>query len=112
MVPDELVCGFAVERLNAALKNGNNYKGFILDGFPRTVNQAEELSKYNHHDQLKIKRVIDIFIEPSIAVEKLLARRQCKTCGRDGFNIADIQRAGYLMPPLLPDPATCPLGNT
>jgi hypothetical protein len=109
LVPDEIVCRFAVDRLSNRLQE-KDYKGFILDGFPRTVNQAKELTK-QETERLKIKRVIDIYIDTDVAVEKLLARRQCKTCGKDGFNVADIQHSGYMMPPLLPSPSTCPLGN-
>ena len=77
LVPDEIVTGIVAERL----KEPDTRKGFILDGFPRTVNQALALDAALK----KIGSGIDmaIYFETSsrVAIERLSGRRVCKSCG-------------------------------
>jgi len=89
LVPDQIITEMLKKRLRGV-------RGFILDGFPRTVRQAEMLEKI-----AKIDRVININLREDILIEKLSSRRVCKQCG-EIYNIADINRHGIHMPPILP----------
>nr|WP_285857090.1 adenylate kinase [Mesobacillus subterraneus] len=77
LVPDEVTIGIVRERLS---KNdcGN---GFLLDGFPRTVAQAEALDTMLADLGKKIDYVINIDVDQSILMERLTGRRICKNCG-------------------------------
>ena len=55
--------------------------GFLLDGFPRTVPQAEALENILANLERKIDYVINIDVDKSILVERLTGRRICKNCG-------------------------------
>lgn len=73
LVPDEVVIGIIKERLAADdCKNG-----FILDGFPRTVPQAEALEKMG----IVIDLVIDIEVPDEKIIERMSGRRVCPKCG-------------------------------
>ncbi len=73
LVPDEIVINILKERL--AQDDCKN--GFILDGFPRTVPQAEALDKMG----VNIDRVIDIEVEDEKIMQRLSGRRVCEDCG-------------------------------
>lgn len=72
LVPDEVVIGIVRERL--AKDDCKN--GYILDGFPRTIPQAEALDKMVHIDC-----VIDIEVPESLIMNRLSGRRVCGSCG-------------------------------
>ena len=72
LVPDSLVIGIVEERLDER----DCREGFILDGFPRTVSQAEALSGFAQLD-----RVVSIEVGLELLVERLCGRRTCKACG-------------------------------
>jgi len=72
LVPDDVVNEVLQQRLNA-IPSG---KGFILDGYPRTVEQAENLEKIT-----KIDVVILLLVPDWIIIERLSSRRICKNCG-------------------------------
>ncbi|MFA5658771.1 MAG: nucleoside monophosphate kinase, partial [Oscillospiraceae bacterium] len=73
LVPDEVVIDIIKERLvKDDCKNG-----FILDGFPRTVPQAEALDKMG----VAIDRVIEIFVPDETIQQRLSGRRVCEKCG-------------------------------
>lgn len=72
LVPDELVIQMVKERL--ALPDCQ--KGYILDGFPRTVPQAEALSQF-----ARINRVVDLVADTSVILGNLSGRRVCSNCG-------------------------------
>jgi adenylate kinase len=77
LVPDELVIGLlrdCVERLE-----GN--RGFILDGFPRTVPQAEALDKMLQELDRKIDAVIELKVDEDALVERVSGRYTCSKCG-------------------------------
>ncbi len=73
LVPDEVVIGIIEERL--AQEDCKN--GFILDGFPRTIPQAEALDQMG----VVIDRVIDIEVPDEKIVQRMSGRRVCEVCG-------------------------------
>lgn len=73
LVPDEIVINILKERL----EKDDCKNGFILDGFPRTVPQAEALDKMG----VNIDRVIDIEVEDEKIMKRLSGRRVCEDCG-------------------------------
>jgi len=77
LVPDEVVVGIVRERL----KEPDCEKGFILDGFPRTVAQAEALDRILEEMGRKIDHVIDIEVSEDELLKRLTGRRTCKRCG-------------------------------
>ncbi|MGM7724732.1 adenylate kinase [uncultured Metabacillus sp.] len=77
LVPDEVTIGIVRERLG---KN-DCQKGFLLDGFPRTVAQAEALEGILADLNKQIDYVINIEVNKDILMERLTGRRICKNCG-------------------------------
>lgn len=90
LVPDEVVIGMVSERLT---RDDTTHRGFILDGFPRTVGQAEALM------DILVPRSLDVVINLEIATTEVLgrlaSRRVCSDCGAN-FSVAD-------NPPRVPD---------
>ena len=77
LVPDDLVIEIATTRLlEDDCKNG-----FLLDGFPRTVYQAEKLDEFLAAHGSKIDKVLDIAVEKEELIIRLTGRRVCKACG-------------------------------
>lgn len=74
LVPDEVVIGIVKERLSA----DDCKKGFILDGFPRTIPQAEALDNMG----VEIQHVINIDISDEKIINRMSGRRVCENCGR------------------------------
>jgi len=77
LVPDEIVIGIAEERL----KEKDCNPGFILDGFPRTIPQAEALQPILTKIGKNLDHVINIEVEPEELIRRLTGRRTCKNCG-------------------------------
>ena len=77
LVPDELVCDIVVDRL----QKDDCKNGYILDGFPRTIPQAEELKKALEKQGTAIDFAIDIEMPDEAIVERMSGRRVCKGCG-------------------------------
>lgn len=77
LVPDNVV----IEVLERRLSEVSSKKGFILDGFPRTIEQAKALDNL-----VKIDAVIQLVVPDWIIVERLSSRRLCKKCG-EVYNI-------------------------
>ncbi|MRX72524.1 adenylate kinase [Bacillus lacus] len=77
LVPDEVTIGIVRERLG---KN-DCAKGFLLDGFPRTVAQAEALEDILKSLEKKLDYVVNISVDKGILMERLTGRRICKSCG-------------------------------
>lgn len=77
LVPDELVVAIVEDRL----KEEDTKKGFLLDGFPRTVFQAEALDKFLQSIDSKIDAVVNIEVDKGILVGRAVGRRICKSCG-------------------------------
>ncbi len=72
LVPDELTVDLVRERLSQS----DAAKGYILDGFPRTIPQAEALEKFQALDA-----VINFAIDDELVVKRLSGREICKYCG-------------------------------
>jgi adenylate kinase len=77
LVPDEIILGMVKERLSQE----DAQKGFILDGFPRTVAQAEALDKILEEMGKKIEYVLALIVPDEELVTRLTGRRTCKNCG-------------------------------
>ncbi|CAM4048518.1 adenylate kinase [Catellicoccus marimammalium] len=77
LVPDEVTTGIVKERLAKA----DCDRGFLLDGFPRTMAQAEALNQIMAELNKKIDAVINIEVDPSVIVDRLSGRFICKECG-------------------------------
>ena len=77
LVPDEVTTGIVKERLAKA----DCDRGFLLDGFPRTMAQAEALNQIMVELNKKIDAVINIEVDPSVIVDRLSGRFICKECG-------------------------------
>lgn len=99
LVPDALVLDILRARIERGAKDGE--RGFLLDGFPRTVPQAETLGT-----MVEVTRALNLTLREDILVEKCCGRRECGECGKS-FNIADIKSVvpgepTIIMPPLNP----------
>jgi adenylate kinase len=104
LLPDEMVVDAVIKKITTP-KTKASERGFLLDGFPRTIAQAEKLS-----ETVPVDVVLNFTLEEAILVEKACARRKCGECGK-GYNVADIDyttKSGMriIMPPLSP-PEKC-----
>ena len=77
LVPDELTVDLVKDRLN----QDDCKNGFMLDGFPRTVFQAEELDKIMEAKGLSISNVLNIDVAADKLIDRIAGRRVCKSCG-------------------------------
>ena len=77
LIPDELM----IKLLKEKIKKENNKEGIILDGFPRTIQQAKKLTK-----EIKIDRVTEIKISDKESIKRLINRRTCENC-KEGYNL-------------------------
>ena len=77
LVPDELTVGLVTDRLS----QDDCKNGFMLDGFPRNVAQAQQLGQYLNSVDLALDRVINIEVDKDILVGRAVGRRICKSCG-------------------------------
>lgn len=77
LVPDEVTIGIVRERL----LEEDAKRGFLLDGFPRTVEQAEALNEMLAAVDRKIEGVINIDVQEEELMNRLTGRRICETCG-------------------------------
>lgn len=73
LVPDEIV----VEMVKERLKNDDCKNGYILDGFPRTISQAEIMEKL----PIPIDVALEIAVDEELIVDRLSGRRVCSECG-------------------------------
>ena len=77
LVPDSVTIGIVRERL----AEPDCSAGFLLDGFPRTVPQADALEKTLEELKIKLDRVINIVVDKEALLVRLTGRRVCKACG-------------------------------
>ena len=83
LVPDEVTCEIVRDRLTWE----DCRKGFLLDGFPRNLFQAEELDKFANLDG-----VINIDIDHALLMSRLCGRRVCRECG-ESYNVSFLGNA-------------------
>lgn len=77
LVPDEVVVSIVKDRLT----KDDCKDGFLLDGFPRTVNQAEALDSELLLMGIKLDKVVNIEADRKVLIERAIGRRICKECG-------------------------------
>ena len=77
LVPDEVVIGIVEERL----RRPDCSKGFILDGFPRTIKQAEALDEMLQRMGVKLDAVVNLEVSEDEVVKRISLRRTCRNCG-------------------------------
>ncbi len=77
LVPDNLV----LEIAEARLMEEDCKNGFLLDGFPRTVNQAEQLDRFLDERNLSVDKVLNIEVDKEELMTRLIGRRVCRNCG-------------------------------
>lgn len=87
LVPDELIVALIEDRIKAA----DCKPGFLLDGFPRTVEQADALEFIFKKNSLVLDKVINIIVDKDVLFKRLTGRRMCKACGGN-YNV-------YTLPP-------------
>ena len=73
LVPDDIT----IELVKSVLDNEENEEGIILDGFPRTINQAEELDKYLESKNKKVDLVVNLTTPEQEIIERIVNRRVC-----------------------------------
>ena len=83
LVPDELT----IELVKDRLRKDDAKKGFLLDGFPRTIPQAEALDGFLKEEGIKLDRVVNIDVDKSVLLDRITGRRVCKDC-KASFHIA------------------------
>ena len=76
LVPDEII----IEMMTGAIKKAPK-EGFLLDGFPRTVNQASELDKSLAANDMKIDFVLNLEVDDDVVAKRITGRRSCPKCG-------------------------------
>ena len=92
LVPDDVTNEIVKERLSKV----DCLDGFLLDGYPRTLQQAEEFEKTLKELDLKLDAVINLVVDESLIVSRIVNRRICPTCGK-GYNIVTLKpiKEGY-----------------
>jgi adenylate kinase len=76
LVPDELI----VEMMAGAIKK-TPQTGFVLDGFPRTINQADKLNKSLAYNGKRIDAVLNLKVDDRVVARRMTGRRSCPQCG-------------------------------
>ena len=77
LVPDELTVGLVTDRIT----QDDCKNGFMLDGFPRNVSQAQHLDAFLKEANIALDKVVNIEVEKAILVGRAVVRRICKSCG-------------------------------
>jgi len=76
LVPDEIIVGMMAGVIKKAPQ-----AGFVLDGFPRTVKQAEELDKSLICSRQRIDAVLNLKVDERVVINRMTGRRSCPQCG-------------------------------
>lgn len=82
LVPDDVVVSIVKDRLSEE----DCKEGFLLDGFPRNISQAEILDEELSEMGIELDKVVNIYADKEILIERVVGRRICKTCGK-GYHI-------------------------
>ena len=86
LVPDSVTIGLVKERLQEA----DCKEGFMLDGFPRTIAQAEALDEILKELDMKLDAVLNIAVDSEVLVDRIVGRRVCKQCGA-GYHVTNLK---------------------
>jgi len=78
LVPDEIVNGIVKERMGKP----DVANGFILDGYPRSVNQADTLDEILKEKDIELTHVLSVVLSNEIIIERLSKRRSCPVCNK------------------------------
>jgi adenylate kinase len=78
LVPDQITVQIAAERI----KQNDCKNGFLLDGFPRTLEQGQALDEMLKKEQLDLNKVLYISVPLELVVERLTGRLSCRACGK------------------------------
>ncbi len=78
LVPDDVTIGIVRDRL---AENDCKSNGFLLDGFPRNLEQAKSLDKILNELNYKLDSVIDVSVDSQILIDRIVGRRVCTKCG-------------------------------
>lgn len=86
LVPDDVTNAIVKERL----KKADCSDGFLFDGYPRTIAQAEAFDEMLKEFNIKLDVVINIDVNDDIIISRIINRRTCPSCGR-GYNIVSLK---------------------
>ena len=86
LVPDSVTIGLVKERL----ANKDCQEGFLLDGFPRTIPQAEALNIILEELNIKLDAVVNIDVDDSVRIDRIVGRRVCPVC-KAGYHVKYLQ---------------------
>lgn len=86
LVPDDVTNAIVKERL----KKADCSDGFLFDGYPRTIAQAEAFDEMLKEFNIKLDVVINIDVNDAIIISRIINRRTCPSCGR-GYNIVSLK---------------------
>lgn len=84
LVPDEIVLGMVEDRINQP----DCSSGFVFDGFPRTLQQADDLERICREHHLRCTAVLHMVVDPALLMRRLTGRRICKADGHI-YNVYD-----------------------
>jgi adenylate kinase len=85
LVPDDVVIGIIRE----VIKSTDSINGYLLDGFPRTIPQAEALDRMLNSESLKVDKVVSIEVPDGEIISRIGGRRVCEKCGAMYHNVFD-----------------------
>jgi adenylate kinase len=85
LVPDDIVIGLIAERIDEGTRQNGKSNGFILDGFPRTIAQAEGLDRLLAERGKSVDAVVEMQVDDDRLVERITGRFTCGSCG-EGYH--------------------------
>ena len=86
LVPDDVTNEIIKERIQKA----DCLDGFLFDGYPRTIKQAEEFDKILKELDIKLDVVINLLVDENLIISRIINRRLCPNCGK-GYNIVTLK---------------------
>jgi adenylate kinase len=93
LVSDDIMIGIVCERLG---RDDALARGYILDGFPRTVAQAEELGNITSEQRRPLDVVLDLDVPRELVLERISSRRVCRDCGTNYTVTAGVVRSPWI----------------